>query len=140
MTTVTIASTQWEVSLATTLAEKTAGLGGIEAIHTNTGMLFVYDTVQLVLVTTVPMFFILDILFFDENLVVTGIERFVSPGNEISAACMYFMEVNGGETLGVELGMQAVITELPTQQPMDLSALISGMVVIMMMTMMMKQI
>jgi uncharacterized membrane protein (UPF0127 family) len=136
MTIVTIAGVEWLVTVATTVEDKSTGLGGLDSIPAGTGMLFVYDVAQAITITTEPMLFDLDIVILDGDLLVTGLHRNVPPGQEIDATCVYFLEVNAGEAAGVQLGDPAVIVGYPpTNGVLDI---MSPLVIFMMMFMLLR--
>ncbi|MCL0079832.1 DUF192 domain-containing protein [Dehalococcoidia bacterium] len=103
---VTIGPKQWEVYLATTYEEIIQGLGEVISIPPQTGMLFDLGYDQVITVTTVPMLFPLDIVFISSDLRVVDIARNVPPGNLVASDefARYFLEVNAGETAGVQIG------------------------------------
>jgi uncharacterized membrane protein (UPF0127 family) len=109
---VRIGDREWQVSVATTPAELTSGLGGVASLAPGTGMLFDLGYERPVQVTTEPMLFALDIVFIAEDLTVLDVVRSIEPGNIVSedTPTRYFLEVNTGEAEGVETG-DAVIAE-----------------------------
>ncbi len=150
MTTVAIASREWEVTVATTAAEKAAGLGGLASIPAGSGMLFAYDSVQPITVTTEPMLFNLDIIFITQTtvvyqvsviLTVAQVDENVAPNRLIAGEGKYFLEVNAGEASGLQIGDVVVITETtpppePPTQGLDITSLLSAMMVMVMIMMM----
>lgn len=115
---VTIRDKLWNVSMATTPWELEQGLGGLAELPAGTGMLFDLGMEQTIQVTTVPMLFSLDIVFLSEALVITEIYRNIQPGylvNSISSA-RFFLEVNAGETEGIESGDQVSVEMLSGQE------------------------
>jgi len=117
---VVIDSTCWDVSVASTSAERSQGLGGLLFLPAGQGMLFDLGYSQQVTVTTYPMLFDLDIIFLDDQCLVSSVCRNITPGHEITEVCRYFLEVNAGEAAGVELGDQARISISPTQEQVDI--------------------
>lgn len=111
--TVTINTSSWLVDIATSYSERAAGLGGLASIPVSTGMLFVFSTEQPISVTTYPMLFNLDIIFLDSDFTVIGIERNVVPNRIIPGSGQYFLEMNAGEAVNVQVGDQAQVSELP---------------------------
>ena len=97
---VTIGTRSWVCYVATTAEQLSAGLGSIESIPANTGMIFVMSYPRIVRVTTYPMLLNLDIIFLDESFNVVQIERDIEPSNFIDSVpnVKYFIEVNSGET------------------------------------------
>ncbi|AII57412.1 DUF192 domain-containing protein [Dehalococcoides mccartyi] len=114
---ITIGDKEWLASLASTYWELVQGLGGIPEMNTTAGMLFDLGYTQDITVTTEPMLFPLDIAFLSEDLVITEIYRDVQPGYLVHSTVpsRYFIEVNAGETEGIEIGEQ-VSVELLTLQ------------------------
>ena len=103
---VNISDKQWNVAMATTYSELVAGLGGYSSIPAGTGMLFDMGSDQYIDVTTVPMLFSLDIAFISGSLTVVGLAQDAPPGQLLVSTqpARYFLEVNAGETDGIELG------------------------------------
>ena len=103
---VTIRDRQWTVSLATTPAELSQGLGGVVSIPAGTGMLFDVGVDQVIGVTTEPMLFAIDIIWIHSTQGVVEVARDVGPGYLVTptAQARYFLEVNAGEAEGVEAG------------------------------------
>jgi len=116
--TVTIKETQWSVSIASTYAELSKGLGGVASIPAATGMLFVLPAEQTVSVTTQSMLFNLDIIFISSDLKVVDVARDIAPGYVMteSTPVRYFLEVNAGEAAAVEVGDAVTIEQLATIQ------------------------
>ena len=137
--TVVIHGITWQVDVATTLAERQQGLGGLASIPPHTGMLFDMGATSPITVTTVPMLFNLDVLFLSATGEVVEIQDNIAPGNEVSVAtpCRYFLEVNGGEAADVDIGDMAEITiqEAPPPQQSQMSAILQAMTPIMIMGM-----
>ena len=108
---VTIRDKQWQTGIATTPWELTQGLGGLAELAENTGMFFDTSYEQIIQVTTVPMLFPIDIVFFSESLVVTEVYRDVQPGYLVTSTLptCYFLEVNAGELDGIDTGDRATV-------------------------------
>jgi uncharacterized membrane protein (UPF0127 family) len=108
---VTIRDKQWQCTIASTSQELVSGLGGVEGIPPGTGMLFDTGWGQIIQVTTVPMLFPIDIVFFSESLVVTEVYPKVEPGFIVTPTvpARYFLEVNAGELEGIESGDVALV-------------------------------
>jgi len=104
--TVAIGEKQWQVDVAISASELTSGLGGVESIPPQTGMLFDLGTPQTVEVTTEPMLFDIDIIFVSEGLEVVDVVQDVGPGYlvTVETPVRYFLEVNAGESEGIEAG------------------------------------
>ncbi|ACZ61403.1 LtrC-like protein [Dehalococcoides mccartyi VS] len=119
--TVTIGNRQWSTDLATAPWELTQGLGGIQEIPPDTGMLFDLGFEQTITVTTEPMLFPLDITFLSEDLVVTEIYHNVQPGHLVTSmsAARYFLEVNAGELDGLVSGSQALFQLIASESPVE---------------------
>ncbi len=113
---VTIGTKIWSTYVADQPAELSTGLGGLSSIPADTGMLFDVGYDRPIQVTTVPMLFNLDIVFFDSNLKVVDIHENVAPGVIFTSAAnaRYFIEVNAGEASGVSIGddVEIVLTAL----------------------------
>jgi len=118
-TTVVIRDKLWNVDVATTSWELEQGLGGLVDLPTGTGMLFDLGIEQAIQVTTVPMLFSLDIVFLSEALVITEIYRDIQPGYLVNSTspARYFLEVNAGETEGIEISDQVTVEILSGQEP-----------------------
>ncbi|MDD4984672.1 MAG: DUF192 domain-containing protein [Dehalococcoidales bacterium] len=116
--TVTIRDKLWNVDVAATPWELEQGLGGLSEIPPGTGMLFDIGVEQAIQVTTVPMLFSLDIVFLSEALVVTEVYRDIQPGYLVNSTlpARYFLEVNAGETEGLENGDQVTVEILSGQE------------------------
>jgi len=115
---VTIKDRQWVVDVASTYLELTQGLGGLQEMAPETGMLFDLGIEQTIEVTTVPMLFPLDIAFFSEDLSVTEVYRGVEPGYLVTSQvpARYFLEVNAGELEGIEPGDVAIAEWLTLEE------------------------
>lgn len=111
---VTIGDGFWQVFIATTLAEITAGLGRAKGIPAQTGMLFDTGYEHLIVVTTEQMLFSLDIIWISEMLKVVDVSRDVQPGQVLVSKepCRYFLEVNADEASGVKEGYNVAVTFL----------------------------
>ena len=92
---ITVGDKEWLASLANTYWEQAQGLGGIAEISPGTGMLFDLGPEQTITVTTEPMLFSLDIVFFSEDMIITEIYRNVQPGYLVTSTspARYFLEV-----------------------------------------------
>ena len=103
---VTIRDKQWQAGIADTPWELTQGLGGLAELAPNTGMFFDTGYEQIIQVTTVPMLFPIDIVFFSESLAVTEVYPNVEPGFIVTPTSLarYFLEVNASELEGIEVG------------------------------------
>ncbi len=128
---VTIGAQTWSTYVADQSAELAAGLGGLSSIPADTGMLFDVGYERLIQVTTVPMLFSLDIVFIDSDLKAVEIHEDVEPGNIFTSTeqARYFLEVNTGEAVDVEVGddVAIVLTSLalpftPVQTGFDIGS------------------
>lgn len=109
--TVTIGELEWTVELATTWTEITTGLGGRESLDADNGMLFDMGSSTIIIVTTEPMLFNLDVIFIECISTDEGMSCSVSkvvynaePGIQFEGEGRYFLEVNAGEADDVEVG------------------------------------
>ncbi len=140
MATVSIGTTTWAVTLASSAAELTAGLSGVASIDAQTGMLFDMATEQSAIsINMASMLFNLDIVFISAGGVVVGVLRNVAPGDEVAfdasggLGARYFMEVNAGEAVDVNVGDIAAISITEQQTTgLDMSFLMSMVVIVMM--------
>ena len=121
--TVTIGEKQWTVDVAASPDELQAGLGGVESIPANTGMLFDLGSEQTIQVTTEPMLFNIDIIFINEALEVVDVVENVAPGYLVTeeTPVRYFLEVNAGEAEGIESGDSVEITGYEYTPPSTIS-------------------
>jgi uncharacterized membrane protein (UPF0127 family) len=133
---VVIGTSTWLVYLAVEDWELRQGLGGLVGIDPNTGMFFDTGIDQAIQVTTEPMLFNIDIVFISSDLKVTEVQRDVPPGNEITAStpARYFLEVNGNEAAGVNVGDDVRVTlaappapVVPIAPAFDLSSTMESM-------------
>jgi len=115
-TEVTLAGHKLNISLARTYEEKARGLMFVESMPDNSGMLFVYETPQIMSFwmknTQIP----LDLVFFTENLEVNGWIKDMQPGyglpeNNLPSyvseqPAQYALELNAGsiESLKLKFG------------------------------------
>lgn len=98
-----IANKQYTVKLAETDAQKETGLQNITSLPENSGMLFVFDEPEEVSFwmkdTKIP----LDIIFIDDDLVVTAIAQGTPNSEEfIEGVAAFVLEVNQGS--GIQIG------------------------------------
>lgn len=117
--TVTIGSKRWVVGVASTYAELTSGLSGVESMPPQTGMLFIlgsdYTHID---IDMSRMLFALDIIFISSTQSVVGIMENVQPGDDATfennslPGARYFLEVNAGEASEIKVGdVVAIETE-----------------------------
>ena len=152
--TVTIKGITWNVDVATTPAERAAGLSGLAELAPGRGMLFDIGSNQLEIAINMDLMkFFLDIVFISESLLVQGMLWNVGPGEQNVLATFsegpgarYFLEMNAGELVGITFDDPVVIvaTSIPPSPPTDISDLMGTMItmliVVMMMTMMSKTV
>ncbi len=141
--TVTVNGEVWSVSVASTAADLTQGLSGVESLLPRTGMLFDLGSERTTPeINMTEMLFNLDILFINEALVVVGKVSDLPTGGTFSftgsGGARYFMEVNTGELVNVSIGDSVVIDAYTPSTSFDMSSMMSMMVVVMMISMMMK--
>jgi len=106
---VTIGNKQWQCTVANTPQELVTGLSGVQSIPPGTGMLFDmgwdYPVID---IYTDEMLFPLDIIFINSAYGVIEVLRNVRPEDEAifqgEPGAAFFLEVNAGETEGVEVG------------------------------------
>ncbi|MEK7993192.1 MAG: DUF192 domain-containing protein, partial [Planctomycetota bacterium] len=100
--------------MATTPEELTRGLAGLASLPQGMGMLFALGEQALIPVTTQGMLFPIDILWITGSLVAAEIARGVPPGYLATPRqpALYFLEVNAGETAGIEVGVPVAIQPL----------------------------
>ncbi len=157
-TTITIDGKIWTATLATSMSELLAGLSGVESIPANTGMLFDFGSDQAVInVNMDDMLFSLDIVFINSAGGVVGVLHDVAPEeiavfNEgVGLGARYFLEVNAGEAVDVNVGDTVTIGAISdgngngngdgngtTDGSLDINSLISPLITIMIVMMMMK--
>jgi len=133
---VTIGENVWAVSVASSINELLSGLSGVESIPANTGILFdMASDQEHISINMADMLFNLDIVFINSELGVVGVLHDVSP-NESAAfdaggglGARYFMEVNAGELIGVEVGDNVDISGYTPSTGIDLGQVIQLMVV-----------
>ena len=146
--TVTIGGSTWTVEIASSAAELQAGLSGVASIPANTGILFDMGSAQdIININMADMLFKLDIVFISSAGVVVGILRDVAPGDNAAfdagngLGARYFLEVNEDEMSNVSIGDTVVIEVTDTGTTngvLDLNAIISPLITIMIIGMMMK--
>lgn len=115
---VIIRETEWDVAFATTYAEMSSGLGGVESMLSNEGMLFDFGSDTDIQITTDPMLFDLDIVFIETvdidraagtfTATVVQINENIPPNLEggVSGTGRFFLELNAGQIAeaGVQVG------------------------------------
>jgi len=109
--TVVINGKEWSVGVANTYSEVATGLSGISSIPSGSGVLFDLGVDQsYIQIDMSRMLFPLDIIFINSTKGVVGVCRNVQPQLNVrfenytlpGARC--FLEVNAGETEGIEVG------------------------------------
>jgi len=147
--TVVIKGRTWNVNVATTTAERAAGLSGLAELAPNTGMLFDMGSNQAEIAINMDLMkFELDIVFISEILLVQGMLWDVGVGEQDVVATFpegpgarYFMEMNAGELGDVTFDDQVTITgypPAPPTPPIDTTNLMGAMVTMLIVVMMMK--
>jgi uncharacterized membrane protein (UPF0127 family)/transcriptional regulator with XRE-family HTH domain len=130
---VTIGEKQWVCAVASTPAELTTGLSGIESIPAGTGMLFDlgadYKTIR---IDMTRMLFALDIVFINSAQGVVGVMRNVQPGetdvrleNETLPGARWFLEVTAGEAEGVSVGDDVIIQDSTAPAQLNLTNILN---------------
>lgn len=134
---ITVGSNQWTVSIARTTAELIAGLSGIASIPANTGILFdLGSDKNTIAINMSEMLFNLDIAFINSASGVVGILRNVAPGDGAAfdkgsgLGARYFLEVNAGEMVDLNVGDGAVLGESVEVQPSFWVGLITAVMAI----------
>ncbi|MDO8622608.1 MAG: DUF192 domain-containing protein, partial [archaeon] len=76
----------------------------------NSGMLFKFNDLELPTITTIPMKFAIDIVCFNNDLVINDIFYNITPGQLviIKKPILYFLEINSGESKKVHIGDKLV--------------------------------
>ena len=113
---ITVGSNIWTVTVARTTAELIAGLSGIASIPANTGILFDLGSDRnTITINMSEMLFNLDIAFINSASGVVAILRNVAPGDGVAfdkgsgLGARYFLEVNAGEMVDLNVGDGVVI-------------------------------
>lgn len=101
-TTVILGDTEYRVQIADSVSEWKRGLGKIDTIPENGGMLFVFEDVQVREFLMRDMRFSIDIVWIDELYAVVGAEEFVSHADQVSVytspnPVRYVLELRAGE-------------------------------------------
>ncbi len=146
MATVSIGTTTWAVTLASSAAELTAGLSGVASIDVQTGMLFDMAADQdVITINMASMLFNLDIVFMNSDGHVVGVARDAVPGVNIAFdaaggdGARYFLEMNAGEAVDVSVGDIAVIdVGEVVDSTLDINTIITPLITVMMVGMMVK--
>ena len=114
ITAVQFADTNIPVTLASTVAEQQRGLSGRTSLGANEGMLFVFPVADTYGFWMKEMKFSLDIIWIDENGVVTYIARDLQPNSfpqvfNPDQKSLYVLEVNAGfaASHAIKVGDQA---------------------------------
>jgi len=115
-TTISIGTTNLEVELASTEAEREKGLSGRTSLSNGKGMLFVFDTEYAWGIWMKDMLFPIDIVWADTNGFIVTIERDVSPVTypksfHPNVPAAYVLEVPAGFTKahGIAVGQKIVV-------------------------------
>jgi uncharacterized membrane protein (UPF0127 family) len=117
MTTLTFGDIMVYVDVARTLEEKAKGLSHREFLREDEGMLFVYTEPSYYGFWMPDMFFALDIIWFNEHLVVVDITENVTPESypekfRPKVPAQYVLEVNSGYTkkYGITVGAKGLVS------------------------------
>ncbi len=120
--TITVGSKQWAVQIARTSSELRAGLSNVEVLAADNGILFDMGSDQdSIPINMSEMLFNLDIIFINSTGGVVGIVRGVVPGSSpafeagAGLGARFFLEVNAGEAVDVEVGDGASIEGDPAE-------------------------
>jgi uncharacterized membrane protein (UPF0127 family) len=143
--TVTIDSLIWNVKLATSAADITAGFSNVVSTPPQTGILFEFaQPANGFVVNMQQMLFPIDIAFINANGIIADIARNVQPLNDYTDTvdAVSFLEVNANELASVNVGDAIVVNDTSIIAPsllggIDLGSIISIMLVMMIMKMMM---
>lgn len=150
--TVTIRAKTWTVEVATTAAERSAGLSGRSELGSNLGMLFDMGSNQLEISINMDlMLFPLDIVFISDALLVQGMMWEVEPLEQNVVATFpegpgarYFMEMNAEELGAITFDDVVTISDYTGNgatnggTTVDVSSLVNLMITMMIIVMMMK--
>lgn len=102
-TKISIGNRTYNVQLAETEEDQEKGLGGLSELHEDNGMLFLFEETNPVGFTMKDTLIPLDIIFLDEEFVVTQIFNGIPGSDEIlDGDANYVLEVNSGS--GVNVG------------------------------------
>lgn len=96
-----VGKTEIFVDIADTLGERTEGLSGRGALPANEGLLFIFDTNDKHAIWMKDMKFPIDILWIDEQFIITDIVENISPSSfpeifEPQNPARYVLETNAG--------------------------------------------
>lgn len=103
---VTIGTSQWAVSIAQTYEQLTTGLGGVESLQEDNGMLFDLGAEwPQVEINMSQMLIPLDVIFISSDLKVCGIKSNIQPEEEylFDDSARFFLEVNAGEADSISI-------------------------------------
>ena len=98
---VLVGNVEIEIEIADTPAERSQGLSGRRSLAENEGMLFVFDSSQIVSFWMKDMRFSIDIIWVSEELAIVGIEKNLSPATfpqtfSPTEPVKYVIEINAG--------------------------------------------
>jgi uncharacterized membrane protein (UPF0127 family) len=130
---VTINGTAWNVKLATTAGDITAGFSNAQSTPAQTGILFEFaQPANGFVVNMQDMQFPLDIAFIGVNGTILGIARNVQPLNDVvdTVDAVSFLEVNAGELAAVNVGDIAVLSSSKGAINLDVASIIGLAVVV----------
>jgi len=126
---ITINENQWSVEVANTIAELSNGLSGRASLPAGTGMLFILPTKQAVTVQTNEMLFPIDIIFINNNLVLS-VAQSIEPGLLVEEAtpCDGFLEINALEAALVEIGDTVTVEITTPPSGFDFSSIMTSII------------
>ena len=108
---VLVGNVEIEIEIADTPAERSQGLSGRRSLAENEGMLFVFDSSQIVSFWMKDMRFSIDIIWVSEELAIVGIEKNLSPATfpqtfSPTEPVKYVIELNAGwaDNNNIEVG------------------------------------
>jgi uncharacterized membrane protein (UPF0127 family) len=115
----TVAGATYELRIADEDPEKEKGLGGLERLPKDEGMLFVFDRSDYYIFWMKDMNFPLDILWIDDDYKIIYAERNISPDSYpqkfvSQVPAKYVLEINGGQMYenGIQVGSKVEISGL----------------------------
>lgn len=119
--TITYGLNTWTITYLTNPTDLANGLSGVNALSPGYAVLFDMNSSSIITVTTMNMLFNLDIVFTNASGVVTEVWRNIAPGQvfQTEHPAMYFIEMNAGEAVGVEVGDTGVVVVTSTDPTDD---------------------
>ncbi len=100
----------WNVAVADNTIDRCTGLSEVKKLKKNSGMLFKFSAPELPTITTFPMKFPIDIICFNNELIINDIFYNVPQGQlvNIRKPILFFLEINSGESKKVHIGDKLV--------------------------------